>query len=795
MDTRGHESCAKIAGEELLRAALRRAGRDGWNLQAFYFGNWLTDVCQAVDPVAYAGLHNKVLGGFDTLTGWIQPVCDLIRAIPAVGDTARKIVDHLDARRREIDGFLDILLRCERNGLIKDAMTKAMLVKGYYKFSHPKHEGEPLRLKYSIFKRIFTERFTQYFPHEHLDRFPGELDLAGGYANKVVRGTRTVVSPPGTGGNANPHLYHYLVDDLEMAAGLFAEIDLTWARHTFLKKSSKFRNDLDEDWNLGLAALGHALHACEDFFAHSNFIEHAVDRLGRRDAFLRSIGIDPDDDGSLSPHNILRRRLKKLTGRRTNEWTYDSSAWFYDWKKAPDEPDVVTGYFDITDTIFSLRHVAEELFGGEGGGHAAHVEEGVHFTELFSAMCEGIHKESAGQPMSRDQARNAAERLLKQYAVSHPDADVRRAAQITNDKLPAESAEIRAEFLDAVALFTQTGSRVPGSLYSALMFAMRFQALLLTISAFVDQFKPKLPWLSEWWDDNISKPVKRAVDDAIGRYRLGCHSLLAKDYEVANPALDQLWSRAKHCATAVHWYIIKTITRWSEPLEVAMCRAEHDEATAVNTCDTHRYIDWLELVEFFHRHPHGGYSNVPEKQRWWHPIVEHNNWEKFPGYTGVRPERDGRLPHRLVYMRHEADVNDMIACAKAMRKAAEEFYNQSLKTPLPPPPRHRAHKRTREVPPEPPAPPSPPPMPPGLTAPPSGGGRAAPPAYLPDSKAVRDLQSALIELGFNPGVVDGHWGPNTRAALCKFQEANPPLVVDGVYGPKSRDALHLALGN
>lgn len=59
-----------------------------------------------------------------------------------------------------------------------------------------------------------------------------------------------------------------------------------------------------------------------------------------------------------------------------------------------------------------------------------------------------------------------------------------------------------------------------------------------------------------------------------------------------------------------------------------------------------------------------------------------------------------------------------------------------------------------------------------------------------DYKAV---QAALNKAGASPPlVVDGAWGPKSKAALAAFQRAHPPLVVDGALGPKSLAALGLA---
>lgn len=67
-----------------------------------------------------------------------------------------------------------------------------------------------------------------------------------------------------------------------------------------------------------------------------------------------------------------------------------------------------------------------------------------------------------------------------------------------------------------------------------------------------------------------------------------------------------------------------------------------------------------------------------------------------------------------------------------------------------------------------------------------------PKEWLPNNTEVRILQERLKELGHDPGVIDGLWGPYTKAGLQQFQTV-AHLVVDGIYGPKSRAALDQAV--
>jgi peptidoglycan hydrolase-like protein with peptidoglycan-binding domain len=57
-----------------------------------------------------------------------------------------------------------------------------------------------------------------------------------------------------------------------------------------------------------------------------------------------------------------------------------------------------------------------------------------------------------------------------------------------------------------------------------------------------------------------------------------------------------------------------------------------------------------------------------------------------------------------------------------------------------------------------------------------------------DDEAVRALQEALVTCNGQDIAVDGEYGPQTREAVARVQEANG-LVADGTYGPPTRDAM------
>ena len=44
-------------------------------------------------------------------------------------------------------------------------------------------------------------------------------------------------------------------------------------------------------------------------------------------------------------------------------------------------------------------------------------------------------------------------------------------------------------------------------------------------------------------------------------------------------------------------------------------------------------------------------------------------------------------------------------------------------------------------------------------------------SYAHASKYIMNIQKHLTELGFDPGIIDGKMGPNTRAAIRAFQKS------------------------
>lgn len=618
MNTGGHHSVAATAGLPVLRDALDRAGRD-LPLHAFYMGNWLTDVSQAVDPVAYRNARLKINKGLKT-------VHDLLKSLGNPFDVCAS----LQKTSAEVDALLIKFFK-PPPGKLRDsqagvAAKKAFFVAGYFKFACPyldkkppsepelKAEAKLLDPKYrvmdgDIYAHVFDTLYTQYYPHEHLDRPDKPVapkgvstgDKQNPYADKPDTGTRSAKRKQ----TLDPDLYVYLRDHIQIAAGLLADLDLNWARKTFDPKSPSI-DRADKSFHLNLARLGHAMHPIEDFFAHSIFAERATIAIHKDPK--KVVGDD---------YTKFQRRLRRVVSAEQTKADR--------WETEPEETRIITGYFDFQDTLVSLGHINEHLFIAKfEAGQPAHdphapkrslgedivvhkdarkeaaEREDEKCTKRFKKVFTDTLVFTADRKMADADPKNEVAPLFKNRPGNIPAEEVARKVADNNELFAKAPPRVRNEFVEAVKLWSQSGT-VGGMTVSLFMFFQHISALIADPVAWIKAFFAAigLPLVGV----AIVKFGYGMIYDALGQNRLGCHSLIAKDHGPDG----LLYKEQKQCALAVHWYVISTLTRWSKPLDASVRRADHDAsgASGISTLDAHDWIDWLELLEYFLRNPAG----------------------------------------------------------------------------------------------------------------------------------------------------------------------------------------------
>jgi len=626
MNTHGHGEVAEEAGLPLLNDTFPRLS----SLHAMHLGNWLTDVSQAVDPVAYATVASKGRGAVDAADGFRKSIeATVEEALGAMLEHAPVVVrgpaKRVLARVRDLLGqqankSKQVLLKCidelfaaqdqERDSRVGQFFRSIFLVIGYFKFVHPASAGKPPRMDFECYMRVFGRpkdtrggagsnpaldrpgAYTQYYPHEHLDRpeilppqdppvySPGKQT---GPDNALKSGASPGTRAKKEARQYRPDLYSYLRDDMEMTAGLLGEVDRdlrTILARAGLKPLFAGSPDLSSlernpEWHICLAKLGHALHQVEDFFAHSNWVELVVDRGGPA-AYAKFLPHRAPVDLLNRARTVVEKRLRRhLTSAQK------------DWRLHPSERWVVTGYFDFHDTFVSLLHLTEEAWGGDVPDPWAELDAaGKKLQELREKPSEAVagvqrllrqsldlltDPRAAQDDPENDVAKLYRERIGRDVdRLRRPPVQKELAERIAKEapQLANAPPEIRDAFFQALVL----GSQAAGArgLYQSIK----------TVSEFVlDPAGWLLDQLPEKLKDAFVFYARERLYDFVAMDRLGCHSLMAKDH-----GLEPLYEPNKQCATAVHYFIVKTLLRFRD-----------DGAPA--------QIDWLQLLEFFLRNP------------------------------------------------------------------------------------------------------------------------------------------------------------------------------------------------
>ncbi|OUS23954.1 hypothetical protein A9Q99_25705 [Gammaproteobacteria bacterium 45_16_T64] len=665
----GHHKISEIGEKVLKQALKDANKGKDFDLGAFYLGNWLTDFSQAIDPVAYKNIENMIndtLSEAEPFTDGISDVFDDVEEeLDALAQVAREVqanktgIDYFDriiekivtevgagVERLADADFIDAYssnIRSVIPDLKKDVSSLfstanivdptnnahgdpnlVRAVKATIAFiGYPKFVIEDLttgsanvstKMAPEVYDEILKQRITQYFPHEHLDR----PDTAEYSPNGVTNYTKEVAQNPLSKYSAvNPednHLYQYLRDDISLTAGLLADIDKHWASATFSATSTHFIDpkgnpqkidDKNIQWNLKLAELGHALHAIEDFFAHSNFIEHAAK-------------VEP---GAFESMRLLEPRYDQQLQKRLKEWPgpgYNLISDQGNWENLPNEPHIATGYFDFVDTFHSLTIMAEGLFGLSHellGDHAEDAHDTAksaveyEYQELLVDSLEFFSHPMDVYKAHKDGTKNKALETLG-------DTDVVKDIAVltefdSKDELDKRSQKIETMVEQIIALsplFNNAPDFLIDNYKTAVIIWVKVSAgrsLYSTFKSVVTFFTNPVKWIKDklpkaitsFLGNLLEAYVQTTLHQIAGGDRIGCHTLIAKDH-----GHELFHDSAMACSQAVHWYVLNQITRHSRP-RIAFATRNTVADDGFNLIAISPWVDWLETLEYFLSHP------------------------------------------------------------------------------------------------------------------------------------------------------------------------------------------------
>ncbi len=636
----------------------------GENIAYFLLGNWFTDVSQGIAPVDYAATMTEARNeGVESAKNdsWFLKylVPDIV-----IHWKANKLVRDLLGNPPPINSAMS---RWFRNAVYvigwiefcsEDGPSKHLIEQGagpipfeeYDRIYHGKKVGSDQ----------VEGRFTQYFPHEHLDRWP---------MDRTEKSSRKV--------------YKYLEDHLLNIAEI-----LTLVERDLVKFMKAEGEAAQKKRNVILAEFGYALHTAEDYWAHTNFVDFA----------MHAINDIPTDE---KLKRIHEKRLKRDIEPRTKMFA----------EPGPTEAEthVVGGYFDGIDTRFSLTQLYKGLMATlqkrssrkpekwdcGARGCPTHMRKdhdcpvGVWKCHRSIPACPGhdSKKDSCGDdnshtwncgsgacPGHSSKKHNCKTGVWKCHRADPPCPGHEKPEHSCEEKpldyldwREAKTKEERERYKTLVKL-QQEKTKMPQKVRDAEF------AFIEEDWRMIDEWDGKC---TSWILEKMLREGKAyaAMMFKNGEFygeRVGSHTLIAKDDETKPPGFEHALALAKF----VDDYIVSTMLRSVE------AKSEFQGQTGKNTqCKMKDYVDWLELLKYFMGHPDEavpfmritgkGRKKKSTETNWWKSIMldgkpEHKHELKF--ITMAEMNKRAKLETRK---RLEKEHNSLIRIENA--KYEKEF--------------------------------------------------------------------------------------------------------------------------
>jgi hypothetical protein len=617
-------SVISTVGETALKEAIER-GNPGRKLRlgAFYLGNWITDVSQSVDPVAYkrARPHIRVPDIDKLFDKFVHDAPSWIQEPIEKSDTLNELRDQLRVAQARLQKYITDALNAGKDGDLAKAFKEVFRYVGYFKFVAPKEFEEPNasgvppqipnRMDPQSYLQTFDQMYDQYYPYAHLDRPEASKDHYDDRLDPDGKPRNGFTGAPLTQGD----LYSYLRDDIEIAASVFAYLDAgvpdvlerpSWAEGTFNPDRTEFTDQdgkqqkISDDnvaWNQHLAMFGQALHAVEDFYAHSTFVEHA------------SVAFPP------SYKRAQLYESKEILARRLKTWSFGCDD--KPWQTLPNDMNVATGYFDTHDFIISLSHLIEEQlgWGRKGLGQRADEVREYEYKKLMrdalDFMSNPKHVLQKSNPKAPDydahHANEVGKWLWSQYE-EKIGKDIDRLKHGDEETYQYVETFLQSPWFEDVPDEIKESFRKAAKLFGMYKGAKHLYKTLTELGEIIDG-----PWdwlkkvigekgekILEEIVEQVRAYVLQAFDQHVGSLRVGCHSLLAKD-----TGTELFYVAGMACAESVHWYIVNTMARHGRGRTLQVCRGTKDEDDKVSTVPVFctQWLDWLELTEYFLSNP------------------------------------------------------------------------------------------------------------------------------------------------------------------------------------------------
>jgi hypothetical protein len=579
---------AKIATEII---SLLQGKRPNEEYIFFEVGNWFTDTSQMRDPFAHVSgkiavwtVAHETAKGENVLAN-LQLLADLV----------------LD-KSYDLDSYLNELMGVPgpAGGLLASYFLDVFFIWGLEQFRRQGVDPDEFQ---ELFLPSTTDRngtrtaiMSQYWPHEHVDFPPWPYHSIIGERNASQSALHDCAQSPSGGGGRK--LYQYTEDQLVYISDLLTLIEHKWAREVSRDGET---DEQKKDRHYFITRFGHASHAVEDFFFHSNFVENAWNSLGSPLPDQGSAPASEERDHSedqmtaAKEQRVFQRRLRAPRG----------SGDILDTKASDPMDQVFTGYFASKDMFHTIMDAIKGLI-GRSDMHG-------HVPDFLSEMIKGLLPDvDQGSTDPKVRKQKLKERTARQKA------NLDNGVYVT----AAEAAQT------AGYLHPKSVDRVKSMCQKDLDLWKKYPKVDLGISGFVMQILDQaeaehlasdkrgadMDALATGAQTDDGRDPLVSTDNGASAENIGAHTLLAKDSERKKPLRQEAFNVA--CGTAL--FVAATmVDEWNKKHDVARSTSTDPAVNTVNL----QNLDWLHLLQHFVCHPSEAVK-TDDGTPWWQAQIK-----------------------------------------------------------------------------------------------------------------------------------------------------------------------------
>ncbi len=517
-------------------------------------GNFLTDMSQFRDPVAYHKARKAVSNEIEKKNSGILAQAYLSLHLK---HWASEVFGSNESKKRHgalAEFFEHVICAFTHMAMADDGIASwdSDIANNVFPNLVPLSPGE--------IDRVFKQAFTQYWPHEHLD-FPPVDNLKNHQKKRIFRSSKRKI-------------LKYLEWDIQFLSEEFSKLELKLLGTLQSRVPVQERHDL-------LVQLGNLLHPIEDFFFHSNFVDvrqwqyvkrrsrhldaqtsdgrHQLAKMG-----LTGTGLEED---SVLLRRLLYRRLRYpdyIDKTTPSDKTSQAAADF-----------IYTGGFGEADIFHTIGSALEKFEQGlEAIGQKATFAN--HPIILFRLLSS---QRARKEMLDKNDLERHVETHKKQLTGDQIHQEIRRLRK--DGKLSKRAEEQLLKAFDLDKFVENRWEPLPG-----------IGGLLIAILGKLEEERQKSERGQRKLNRSEESIINEASDNSVSAEVIGSHSLMSKDSSDKDPLRHDAEVMARHASASLALLLMKRVISNKNPMVG---------------------LDWDVLIRFYLKFPGSArrYATVP----------------------------------------------------------------------------------------------------------------------------------------------------------------------------------------